>query len=261
MNNNEQTTKKRALRARYGLRMRYEEASALLEDMSLDLNDSQLAKVMRLVFGVRKYLASEEHFVATVEEVKETFDCEVCDETCAKNCVSSCAESCVNLRKENSANTQTTNAEETPHACVGTGTGNNGDISLPEISPKDKELEDALSVCVSRLWTAEGPDGQLHCVRKQLMELLSLSVEDNAISKICFGFFMRRTLVAHFARQRQREKSPRDFATASRKLRRWIHDDPPLNEHLRRMGYHASQKYFSEAHFEVLKEYIGEPLE
>ena len=52
-----------------------------------------------------------------------------------------------------------------------------------------------------------------------------------------------------------------NFATASRKLRRWIHDDPPLKEHLRRMGYHASQKYFSQAHLEVLKEYIGEPLE
>ena len=52
-----------------------------------------------------------------------------------------------------------------------------------------------------------------------------------------------------------------NFATASRKLRRWIHDDPPLNEELRRMGYHTSQKYFSQAHLEVLKEYLGDPLE
>ncbi len=52
-----------------------------------------------------------------------------------------------------------------------------------------------------------------------------------------------------------------NFATASRKLRRWIRDDPPLNEALRRVGYHTSQKYFSQAHFEVLKEYLGEPLE
>ena len=52
-----------------------------------------------------------------------------------------------------------------------------------------------------------------------------------------------------------------NFATASRKLRRWIHDDPPLYAELRRMGYHTSQKYFSQAHLEVLKEYLGDPLE
>lgn len=299
--NNDNTLKARAVRSRYGLRMRYEEANALMEDMSFDLNDSQLAKAMKLVFGIRKYLAADhcyhevqwpqlarelkirsadelleivkkanvflflegraegdrafyypeykqfhdhcdhlilktlhekeksedermvdfqdaaEHFNEVVNELKETFDCEVCDEACAKSCASSCAESCVNLRKENSANSQNTNAETTPHACVGTGTGNNGDISLPEISPKEQELEAALSACVGRLWTAEGPDGQLHCVRKQLLELLSLSEEENAISKVCFGYLVRRTLVTHFVRQRQRVKNPRDFAKLTAK--------------------------------------------
>ena len=65
---------------------------------------------------------------------------------------------------------------------------------------------------MGRLWTAEGPDGRLHCVRKQLLELLSLPAEESAISKVCFGYLVRRTLVTHFGRQRQREKSPRDFA-------------------------------------------------
>lgn len=301
MTNNDNTLKTRAIRSRYGLRMRYEEAQILLENMSFDLNDSQVTKAMKLVFGIRKYLAADhcyhedqwpqlarelkvrsaadlleivekanvflfvekkpegdrafyypeykqfhdhcdhlilkavrekektedermadfqasaEHFNEVVNELKETFDCEVCDEACAKSCASSCAESCVNLRKENSANMQKPSEETTPHACAGTGTGNNGDISLPEISPKEQELEAALSASVGRLWTAEGPDGRLHCVRKQLLELLSLPVEENAISKVCFGYLVRRTLVAHFGRQRHREKSPRDFAKIAAK--------------------------------------------
>ena len=50
-----------------------------------------------------------------------------------------------------------------------------------------------------------------------------------------------------------------DPDTASRTFRRWIHDDTALQKELRRMGYHASQKYFTEAQVSVLKEYLGEP--
>ena len=50
-----------------------------------------------------------------------------------------------------------------------------------------------------------------------------------------------------------------DPETASRTLRRWIHNDPPLLTALRRMGYHTSQKYFTLGQVEILREYLGEP--
>ena len=50
-----------------------------------------------------------------------------------------------------------------------------------------------------------------------------------------------------------------DPNTASRTLRRWIHDDIPLQKELRRMGYHASQKYFTAQQVDILHEFLGEP--
>lgn len=50
------------------------------------------------------------------------------------------------------------------------------------------------------------------------------------------------------------------YDTASRKLRRWIGGDLPLQEALRRTGYRTSQRHFTETHLNLLKEYFGEPL-
>ena len=50
-----------------------------------------------------------------------------------------------------------------------------------------------------------------------------------------------------------------DPETASRTFRRWIHDDIPLQKELRRMGYHASQKYFTAQQVDILHEFLGEP--
>ncbi len=50
------------------------------------------------------------------------------------------------------------------------------------------------------------------------------------------------------------------YDTASRKLRRWIHDDLPLKEALLGTGYRARQRHFTETHLNLLKEYFGEPL-
>lgn len=50
------------------------------------------------------------------------------------------------------------------------------------------------------------------------------------------------------------------YDTASRKLRRWIRDDPPLQEALRRTGYRTTQRHFTETHLNLLKEYFGDPL-
>lgn len=51
-----------------------------------------------------------------------------------------------------------------------------------------------------------------------------------------------------------------NFATASRKLRRWIHDDCELIDTLRKTGYHALQRHFTENQVKILNDFIGEPL-
>ena len=48
--------------------------------------------------------------------------------------------------------------------------------------------------------------------------------------------------------------------TASRYLRRDIHEDPALLAALRKVGYRNTRKKFSERQVQILREYLGEPL-
>ena len=56
---NEQTLKARAKRGRNALRMRYDDVLALIDDASCELNDSQVLKVMKLVFGLTQFMGSD----------------------------------------------------------------------------------------------------------------------------------------------------------------------------------------------------------
>lgn len=295
-NNIEAIVKRSAKRGRQGLRMRCEDLKSILDEASLELTDSHVLKVVKLILGVNKYLgddhcyheeqwpalarelklrtaddllemvelsklfvidsskgeglrffyymeykrfhdhcdgmvakyvrqlekeqdkadsedaeSSEEHFKEVVTEIKETFGCEEVSVESSEKILQNACKTSENFQKENECNTQTTNEIGEARARIGKGIGNKGDISLPEISPLVKDLDAALSACVGRLWKAEGPDGQLHCVRKQLLELLSLQEENESLTKVAFGYLVRMTLVDHFNRQRHQAERPRDF--------------------------------------------------
>lgn len=49
-------------------------------------------------------------------------------------------------------------------------------------------------------------------------------------------------------------------ATASRRLRRDIHEDPTLLAALRQVGYRNLNKTFTDRQVSILREYLGDPL-
>ena len=51
-----------------------------------------------------------------------------------------------------------------------------------------------------------------------------------------------------------------NFATASRKLRFWIHSDRDLLEALRKTGYLPLQRHFTEQQLKIITTFIGEPI-
>ena len=50
------------------------------------------------------------------------------------------------------------------------------------------------------------------------------------------------------------------YEAASRRLRKWIAEDPALLGALKVAGYTPAQRHFTEKQYNILREYIGDPL-
>ena len=50
------------------------------------------------------------------------------------------------------------------------------------------------------------------------------------------------------------------YDAASRRLRKWIAEDPALLKALKAAGYTPAQRHFTEEQYGILREFIGDPL-
>lgn len=50
------------------------------------------------------------------------------------------------------------------------------------------------------------------------------------------------------------------YGSASRRLRKWIAEDAELLAALKASGYSPAQRHFTEEQYNILREFIGDPL-